>query len=262
MGESRGGELYHGQMVAMLQVIWGEGFLSPGGLEEVARLVADADLQGVSLLDIGCGAGGIDLALVRTHGAGYVTGLDVEDTVLARARELIASARLADRIGLVKVAPGPLPFPPGSFDVVFSKDSLVHISDKHTLMSEVFRVLKPGGRFIASDWLIGHDGPPSEQMRSYIEAEGLDFGMASPARYLQAMRAAGFVEVSATSRNAWYRETARGELARLRGPLGAAAAKIVGQDFVDQNIAIWSRMVPVLESGEHCPTHLRARRPR
>ena len=262
MGESRGGELYHGQMVAMLQVIWGEGFLSPGGAEEVARLVADADLQGVSLLDIGCGAGGIDLALVRNHGAAYVTGLDVEDTVLARARELIASARLADRIGLVKVAPGPLPFPPGSFDVVFSKDSLVHISDKHTLMSEVFRVLKPGGRFIASDWLIGHDGPPSEQMRSYIEAEGLDFGMASPARYLQAMRAAGFVEVSATSRNAWYRETARGELARLRGPLGAAAANIVGQEFVDQNIAIWSRMVPVLESGEHCPTHLRARRPR
>ena len=262
MGESHGGELYHGQMVAMLQVIWGEGFLSPGGAEEVARLVADADLQGVSLLDIGCGAGGIDLALVRNHGAGYVTGLDVEDTVLARARELITSARLADRIGLVKVAPGPLPFPPGSFDVVFSKDSLVHISDKHTLMSEVFRVLKPGGRFIASDWLIGHDGPPSEQMRSYIEAEGLDFGMASPARYLQSMRAAGFVEVSATSRNAWYRETARSELARLRGPLGAAAAKIVGQDFVDQNIAIWSRMVPVLESGEHCPTHLRARRPR
>jgi len=123
-------------------------------------------------------------------------------------------------------------------------------------------VLKPGGRFIASDWLIGHDGPPSEQMRSYIEAEGLDFGMASPARYLHAMRAAGFVEVSATSRNAWYRETARDELARLRGPLGAAAANIVGQEFVDQNIAIWSRMVPVLESGEHCPTHLRARRPR
>jgi len=253
---------YDAAFVELLESVWGEGFLSPGGAEEVARLVADADLQGVSLLDIGCGAGGIDLALVRNHGAGYVTGLDVEDTVLARARELITSARLADRIGLVKVAPGPLPFPPGSFDVVFSKDSLVHISDKHTLMSEVFRVLKPGGRFIASDWLIGHDGPPSEQMRSYIEAEGLDFGMASPARYLQAMRAAGFVEVSATSRNAWYRETARDELARLRGPLGAAAAKIVGQDFVDQNIAIWSRMVPVLESGEHCPTHLRARRPR
>jgi ubiquinone/menaquinone biosynthesis C-methylase UbiE len=261
MVDLQGGELYHGQMVAMLQVIWGEGFLSPGGPEEVARLVADADLRGVSLLDIGCGAGGIDLALVRNHGAGYVTGLDVEDTVLARARELITRAHLGTRIGLVKVAPGPLPFPPGTFDVVFSKDSLVHISDKHSLMAEVFRVLKPGGRFIASDWLISHDDAPSAAMLAYIEAEGLDFGMASAARYLEAMRSAGFVDASATSRNAWYRETAEEELERLRGPVGAAAAQIVGQDFVDQNIAIWSRMVPVLASGEHCPMHLRARKP-
>ena len=261
MTELQGGELYHGQMVAMLQVVWGEGFLSPGGPEEVARLVADTDLNGLSLLDIGCGAGGIDLALVRNHGAGYVTGIDVEDTVLARARELIAHARLEARIGLAKVAPGPLPFPPDTFDVVFSKDSLVHISDKHALMKEVYRVLKPGGRLIASDWLIGHDGTPSAAMLAYIQAEGLDFGMASPARYLEAMRAAGFVDGSATSRNAWYRETAKEELERLRGPMGAAAARIVGQDFVDQNITIWSRMVPVLASGEHCPTHLRARKP-
>ena len=47
----------------------------------------------------------------------------------------------ADRIGLLKVAPGPLPFPPGTFDVVFSKDSIVHIPDKAALMAEVFRVL-------------------------------------------------------------------------------------------------------------------------
>jgi phosphoethanolamine N-methyltransferase len=261
MGTARSAELYHGQMLVMLQAVWGEGFLSPGGAEEVARLVADADLRGVSLLDIGCGAGGIDLALVKNHGAAYVTGLDVEDTVLSCARELIARAQLSDRIGLVKVAPGPLPFPPGTFEVVFSKDSLVHIADKAALMAEVFRVLKPGGRFIASDWLIGHDGAPSAAMAAYIAAEGLDFGMASAPRYVEAMRRAGFVEISATSRNAWYRQTARQELERLRGPVGAAAAKLVGQEFVDQNIDIWSRMVPVLDSGEHCPTHLRARKP-
>jgi hypothetical protein len=122
-------------------------------------------------------------------------------------------------------------------------------------------VLKPGGRFIASDWLISHDGEPSPEMAAYIDAEGLNFGMASPARYEDAMGSAGFLEVSTTSRNAWYRETAKRELERLRGPVGAAAARMVGQEFVDQNIAIWLRMIPVLESGEHCPTHFRARKP-
>jgi phosphoethanolamine N-methyltransferase len=145
--------------------------------------------------------------------------------------------------------------------VVFSKDSIVHITDKAALMAEVFRVLKPGGRFLASDWLIGHDDPPSPQMAEYIAAEGLDFGMASPGRYRAAMIGAGFTAIETRSRNAWYRVAARAELDRLNGPVGEAAARIVGQDFVAQNIGIWSRMIPVLDSGEHCPTHLRATRP-
>lgn len=254
------GEHYPQRMIAMLEAIWGEGFLSPGGPDEVARILAGHDIAGRSVLDIGCGAGGIDIALVTRHGAGYVTGLDVEDTVLAHARRLIAAAGVADRIGLVKVVPGPLPFPPDCFEVVFSKDSIIHIPDKTALMAEVFRVLRPGGWFIASDWLIGSE-EISPRMAEYIAAEGLDFGMATPARYQAAMAAAGFDSIRTTSRNAWYRVQARVELDRLKGKVGQAAAAIVGEDFVQQNIGIWTRMIPVLDSGEHCPTHLAARKP-
>ena len=212
------------------------------------------------MLDIGCGAGGIDIALVQTHGAAYVTGLDVEDPVLARARALVRQAGLSDRIGLVKVAPGALPFPPGTFDVVFSKDSIVHIPDKHALMADVYRVLKPGGWFLASDWLIGTD-QISPLMAEYIAAEGLDFGMSTPRRYLEAMTAAGFEQGTTTSRNRWYRVRVREELARLEGDVGMAAAHVVGRDFVEKNIGIWRSIIPVLDSGEHCPTHLAARKP-
>ncbi len=252
---------YPPRMIAMLEAIWGTGFLSPGGAEEVARILHGHDISGASVLDIGCGTGGIDIALVARHGAGYVTGIDVEDPVLDRGRALVGQARLSDRIGLIKVAPGPLPFPPGSFDVVFSKDSIVHIPDKHVLMAEVFRVLKPGGRFLASDWLIGTD-VISDQMAAYVAAEGLDFGMATPGRYRDAMQAAGFEAISTVSRNGWYRQQARTELARLQGADGALAAQVVGQDFVETNITIWQRMIPVLDSGEHCPTHLAALRPK
>jgi ubiquinone/menaquinone biosynthesis C-methylase UbiE len=230
-------------------------------VDEVARVIGAADLTGLSVLDIGCGAGGIDVALVRAHGAADVTGIDVEETVLSHARALIAREGLSDRITLIKVEPGRFPFPDNRFDVVFSKDSIVHIPDKHALMAEVFRVLKPGGRFIASDWLIGHDHAPSPLMAAYIAAEGLDFGMASAVRYGSALRQAGFTDVATTNRNAWYRQAARAELERLKGPVGAAAAAVVGQDFVNQNITIWERMIPVLDLGEHCPTHLRARKP-
>jgi ubiquinone/menaquinone biosynthesis C-methylase UbiE len=252
-------ELYHQSLITLLEGVWGDGFLSPGGPDEIARLIGTHDLHGKSVLDIGCGAGGIDVTLVRNHGAGYVTGIDVEDTVITHARAHIAAAGLSDRIGLCKVAPGPLPFPPAIFDVVFSKDSIVHIPDKHALMRDVARVLKRGGWFIASDWLIGHDNPPSPEMAAYIAEEGLDFGMASPARYADALTKAGFTAITTTSRNPWYREVARAELARLKGPWRATVAQTVGDDFVAHNIDIWTRMIPVLDSGEHCPTHITAR---
>src|SRR5690606_23051501 len=149
----------------------------------------------------------------------------------------------------------------GAFDAVFSKDALLHVPDKGALFAEIFRVLKPGGMVAASNWMIGHDGEPSPEMRAYIDAEGLSFSMASPARYERAMRAAGFVDVVMVDRNPWYREIARAELERLRGALYDQAATTVGASYVDRNIATWTAMQKVLDSGEHRPTHLRGRKP-
>ena len=253
-------ELYHSDLIGLLAMIWGDGMLSPGGPDEVARVVSGIDLAGASVLDIGCGVGGIDVQLVEQFGAAYVTGVDVEDTVLASARQRIEAAGLGARIGVAKVAPGPLPFPPNTFDIVFSKDSIVHIADKEALAADVFRVLRPGGWFVASDWLIGHDGEPSPAMREYLVAEGLEFGMASPERYRHALEAAGFTDISITSRHEWYAETARHELTMMQGSLHDRAVAEFGAPFVEHNIEIWTRMIDVLTTGEHRPTHLRARR--
>ena len=259
--QGAGGELYSGQLIGMLELVWGEGWLSPGGPDEVATAIKGVDFRGKTVLDIGCGVGGVDFLLVENYGARYVTGIDVEDTVLTTARRRAGDRKLTEACGFVKVWPGPLAFPPASFDIVFSKDAVVHIPDKHALMRDVFRILKPGGWFVASDWLIGHDRDPSPEMKAYISAEGLDFGMASPTRYRAALVEAGFHNIAITSRNDWYRSTARTELAQLQGPLYGRAVDLLGKDFVDHNIDIWSKMLVVLDSGEHCPTHLKGQKP-
>jgi phosphoethanolamine N-methyltransferase len=85
--------------------------------------------------------------------------------------------------------------------------------------------------------------------------------MASPARYRDALEDAGFTDITINSRNKWYRQTARQELAAMSGPLYASSVDRLGKDFVDHNIEIWTKMLVVLDSGEHCPTHVRGRRP-
>jgi len=75
------------------------------------------------------------IALVSAHNAGRVIGIDVEKPMLARAQKNIDAAGVSDRIDLRIVPSGPLPFDAETFDVVFSKDSMVHIADKPALFA-------------------------------------------------------------------------------------------------------------------------------
>lgn len=252
---------YDDSIIAFLGELWGEGYMSPGGADEVARVVDGLDLTGLTILDIGSGAGGAAVDLARNHGAGRVIGIDPEADACAAARRLAERAGVGDRVVIQEIEPGPLPFEDQSFDMVFSKDSIIHIPDKEWLSAEVMRVLKPGGWFAASDWMISHDDAPSPEMAEYIRLEDLDFAMSSPTRYQAALQSAGFDHVQMTNRNPWYAELAAKELDRLTGSDRQAFDEILGPEAVDDQIKTWTAMVPVLRSGEHCPHHLRGQRP-
>ena len=252
---------YDDQLIRFLGAMWGEGYLSPGGPDEVRRILEDVDFSDKQVLDIGCGPGGIDLFLAQEFPLAHITGFDVETPVIEAARRRVKAKDMGDRIDFVRGQPGPLPFQDARFDVVFSKDALSHIADKEALFREIFRVLRPGGVFAASDLLTSHDGPMSVEMKAFLAAEGLSFGLASPDRHEAAMRDAGFEKVSLRDRNSWYRAEAREELERLKGPLFDEVVAEVGEEMVARNIACWTAMIKVLDAGEYRSTHLRAARP-
>jgi SAM-dependent methyltransferase len=257
---SEAGE-YDAAMLTLLQLIWGDGFLSPGGAAEVARILEGSDIRGARVLDIGAALGTVDQLLVTAHGAGHVVGIDIDPTLLAEMDARVARAGLTDRIESRRVTPGPLPFAAASFEVVFSKDSIVQIPDKPALFAEVARVLTPGGQFIAGDWLRGGRGDYSPEMLEYFRLEGIAYNMASPEQTAAALTAAGFVEVEVRDRNAWYLELATRELAALSGPMRPLIVERIGAERADHFIVNWRQLVLVLERGELRPCHVRARKP-
>lgn len=254
-------ELEYGQdMISLLEAVWGEGFMSPGGTDEIDRVLGDKDLSETRVLDIGCGIGGAAVHIALTRQPRSVTGIDIEENLVTLSASLAKKNNVSAICDFQQVKPGPLPFDPGSFDVVFSKDSIIHIADKSGLAKDVHTLLSPGGWFVASDWLCGYEGEPSPQMQAYIEAEGLDFELASAQVYQKALEEAGFVDIEVVERNTWYRNQARIERDNLAGWLYDGLLKQVGRDYLDRAIDVWDKMIVVLDSGEHRPTLLRARK--
>jgi ubiquinone/menaquinone biosynthesis C-methylase UbiE len=257
----RPGEIgeYDEGLQSLLQLVWGEGFLSPGGAEEVARVLEGLDIRGRTVLDIGSGLGAIDLLLVAEHGAKRVVGIDLEPDLIAKARARVARHELTDRIEFRQVSAGPLPFPDAGFEVAFSKDSMVQIPDKPAMFSEIRRVLVPGGLFAASDWLRGGSGAYSPEMLEFFRLEGITYNLASAEATVAALRAAGFTDIEVRDRAAWYRALAERELQSMRSEWFPLMESRLGPARARHFVFNWEQMVLVLKRGELRPAHIRAR---
>jgi ubiquinone/menaquinone biosynthesis C-methylase UbiE len=244
-----------------LQFAWGEGFLSPGGPSELRTLLTGHDIKGMRVLDIGSGLGGFDLLLVNEHGAAQVTGIDVDRRMVEQARQLAISKGLSARIAFQRVEPGPLPFADASFDAVFSKDSMIHIPGKRALYTEVLRVLKPGGLFIASDWLFAEGAATSPVVKAWVKDNPLGFMFTTLMEATTALRAAGFSDVRVADHRAFLQVLNREEIELLEGPGMNKLASIVGEELARNRLESARGRQGALDSGDLIPSHLSGRKP-
>jgi ubiquinone/menaquinone biosynthesis C-methylase UbiE len=115
--------------------------LSPPAFERRPGFSLSEVVTGDRALDLGCGAGDFTAALARA--GGEAVGVDVAEAALERARSRHPEVEF-------RLVPfdGPLPFEDGSFDLVWSSEVIEHVADTARWLSEVRRVLVPGGRLL------------------------------------------------------------------------------------------------------------------
>ncbi len=141
---------------------------SAGSFAGVANPFSLGPLQpGEQVLDLGSGAGTDSLVAAQMVGpTGSVVGIDMTPEMVATARDS-AGAIGAENVEFLGGEAEELPFPDGSFDVVISNGVIDLIPDKEAVFSELYRVLRPGGRLQLADVTIQQ--PVSEEGRRNID---------------------------------------------------------------------------------------------
>jgi len=261
VGQARLGheDEYNDAMVMAIEEIWGEGFMAPGGEGNVANLIEGMDVRGKTVLDIGCGTGGPACMLGGKLGA-RVVGTDLEASLLRRTQKRALERGLQDRIALIQVGRGPLPFRNGAFDVVLSSGAFTQTEDKLEMFRECFRVLRPGGWLSAYDWM-KTEGEYSDEMLYWFELEGLTYAMETPDRHEALLREAGFVDVKIVDRSDWYRKQSLSEYERVKSELHPRLVELIGQEGADHFREDWRALTVVCASGEMLQVYCRGRKP-
>lgn len=120
-----------------------------------ALAAAAARLDG-SVLDVGVGTG-LELPMFAPHL--NVTGVDLCESMLARAAQRVARERLPNVTGLVRMDATCMAFPDASFDCVVAPYVLTVVPDPEALLDELARVVRPGGEIILVNHISGRDDP-------------------------------------------------------------------------------------------------------
>jgi SAM-dependent methyltransferase len=154
--------------------------------------VADLD-AGEVVLDLGSG-GGLDVLLSarRVGPTGRAYGIDMTDEMLERARDNAAAAG-ATNVEFRKGTIEEIPLADATIDVVISNCVINLSPDKAAVFAEVYRVLRPGGRFGVSD-IVTDDGVTPEQRAAHGDWASCAAGALSRGEYLAGLRAAGFAD--------------------------------------------------------------------
>ena len=183
---------------------------------------------GETVLDLGSG-GGIDVLLSarRVGPTGKAYGLDMTDEMLVLARENQRKAGV-DNVEFLKGEIENIPLPDNSVDVIISNCVINLSGDKDRVLSEAFRVLKPGGRFAVAD-VVTRGEVPLQVRQDMLLWVGCIAGALRDDEYRNKLTSAGFQSITIEPTRVYAVEDAREFLSGKGVDVDALAPQVEGK---------------------------------
>jgi len=182
------------------EAIFGRTWVSVGGETTTREFVEQLDLKpGQKVLDIGCGTGGSAFFMARNYGVD-VYGYDLSTNMIGIAQDYRneMEAAVKHRVQFYVEDAMTMEYPDNFYDVVYSRDTILHITDKPALFRKLLKTLKPGGKLMISDYCRGDVAQHTKAFQEYVKQR--DYDLHTVTKYGEMLEKCGFKKVNAMNK--------------------------------------------------------------
>jgi len=235
----------------VVEKLWGEGYITPGGAEQVKKLLPLLALDGKkSVLLLGAGLGGINETMVSETGV-WVTGLESDRELAKLGHASMQRAHLKRQAPVHYSTMETLELKPKSFDAVLSFEATTTIQDKKTLFAAVCDSLRVSGELMFTAFALPNTNPPGDKVKAWIATEPKD----SPPRPWPAEAIQGLLGTLNMDVRPYdditleYRNWVMAGFLRFLGGISKAELKETAQEVMTE-VEYWTTRLAAIDAGE------------
>ncbi len=236
--------------IALVQEVWGPGFVGPGGEEAILNLVKPLGLSpAMSLLELGARLGGA-ARIMADHFGVWVTGLEADSRLVDAGTELSTMAGLAKKASIKSFDPEHFEAQPKSFDCIFSRDFFFTVEDKDRLLKMIEFALKDRGQLLFTDFVSAAPGRSTPALQEWIAAEPETPHLWTVEDYTKALAALKFdVRVTEDITEDLCKQVTARWASYMAGVDQSALDSEAATALVNE-VKFWTRRVKVMEAGD------------
>jgi len=203
---------YTRKSILSYERIFGDSYISTGGRQTTEEFCATLNLKsGQSVLDVGCGIGGSAFYMAKHFGVS-VHGVDLSSNMITIALERQTNFLSENKVSFEISDITQQEYEENSFNLIYSRDTILHIKNKELLFSRFKSWLKPGGKVLISDYCQGAQHH-SDEFANYVQQRG--YHLLTVQQYGRLLEAAGFEIVLAEDRTKQFIEILQTEVSRF-----------------------------------------------